>query len=636
MVYSDRLGRPDEAARGSRRSPRRPASTPRCWVRSCASTEARALPRARERRSAGRPKWPRPRGQEGTPHRGGEVMEEQLSDRDGALRPTGRSLPSTPTTRRRLRMLGSLLGAAERWDELAEVMEREVAAVDRTPGLVAEAAELRYRLGRIRQQRLKDRRWVHCPVTGRSSRSVPHHPVRPSALEDMATGGTGPSAVEAALVLEPVYGGPGRARQARRHAGGAGRFREGPRGRAASCDGWPRVQLGALRHPEAAFLSAARAVPGDPDRPSRIAVAARSRHGGGARGGALRAHAEVADRPRDPAARLELRRHIARLATRSGDVTRAAGPGIASSSSRPTTRGARRGSSTPRSAPPDATCWPCSRRPWRLEEEPAARASLLRELARCWTSAGDQAGAIGALKAPARARAGRPEALATSIACASDRAMGGPRRGAGQGIERRRGGRRPGRDRRPARPPGRAEGHAAARPRGCARALRAGARPAPIIRRPSRGWRPCCRRIPRTSGRAERSSGPTPPPAICPAGGGAGAAGGRAARPARAQGALPRAGRTFARSGSPTPRRPSWRSARPTARTRPTRALRARLDAPGGRERPRGGARGHPGGRAGAACHRPPPPRWRSGWARSTRTAPRSGRPPPFLRRARG
>ena len=85
-----------------------------------------------------------------------KIMSEQLADRDGAVASYRKILAVDPEDPQALRLLGKLLGSAERWDELAEVLGREVAVADQQPNLVAEAAELRYRLGRIRHQRLAD------------------------------------------------------------------------------------------------------------------------------------------------------------------------------------------------------------------------------------------------------------------------------------------------------------------------------------------------------------------------------------------------------------------------------------------------------------------------------------------------
>ena len=166
VISADRLGRPDAAARWFEEVA---ASAPSAEV---LGALARVLPEARRA----------PRSWRGRSERLADVapaaaarkelllevakiMAEQLSDRDGAMAAYRKILAVDPEDPNALRLLGKLLGAAERWDELAEVLSREVAVAERQPNLVAEAAELRFRLGRIRHQRLSD--------AGRRARLLP-------------------------------------------------------------------------------------------------------------------------------------------------------------------------------------------------------------------------------------------------------------------------------------------------------------------------------------------------------------------------------------------------------------------------------------------------------------------------------
>ena len=84
------------------------------------------------------------------------VLQEQLSEREGAMEAYREVLSVDPEDPNALRLLGDALGAAERWEDLVDVLGREADVVEGRPNLVAEAAELRFRLGRIRQQRLAD------------------------------------------------------------------------------------------------------------------------------------------------------------------------------------------------------------------------------------------------------------------------------------------------------------------------------------------------------------------------------------------------------------------------------------------------------------------------------------------------
>ena len=53
-------------------------------------------------------------------------MAEQLSDREGAVDAYRKILAVDPEDPQALRLLGKLLGAAERWEELVDVLGREL------------------------------------------------------------------------------------------------------------------------------------------------------------------------------------------------------------------------------------------------------------------------------------------------------------------------------------------------------------------------------------------------------------------------------------------------------------------------------------------------------------------------------
>ncbi|HTT71480.1 MAG TPA: hypothetical protein VMG32_09680, partial [Anaeromyxobacteraceae bacterium] len=249
------------------------------------------------------------------------VMEEQLSDREGALEAYRQILAIDPADPNALRMLGRLLGVAERWEDLVGVLGQEIALAERQ-GLVAEAAELRCRLGRIRQQRLGD-------VDGalKSYREVlervPKHPGALAALEETARSG-GKGSDEAAALLEPIYGREGEHGKLVEMLEVRTLAQPDPAARAALLRRMAEVQAQALRSPEAAFLTAARAVREDPDQADSIAAAARIAKDAGLEEELAALIGEVADRPRSPRARLELRRHLAQLSARAGEPARSA------------------------------------------------------------------------------------------------------------------------------------------------------------------------------------------------------------------------------------------------------------------------------------------------------------------------
>ena len=250
------------------------------------------------------------------------VMEEQLSDREGAMDAFRQILSVDPDDPNALRLLGRLLGAAERWDELVIVLGREVAVAERNPNLVAEAAELRFRLGRIRQQRLADVAGALLCYRGVLER-VPRHPAALSALQEMAKSG-GSGASDAAAMLEPIYERGGEHGKLVETLEARAAAQVDPSARAALLRRVAEVQAVALRTPELAFLTAARALREDPDQAESIAMAASVAEAAGLEEELASLLAEVADRPRAPQARLELRRRVAHLTARSGEARRAA------------------------------------------------------------------------------------------------------------------------------------------------------------------------------------------------------------------------------------------------------------------------------------------------------------------------
>ncbi len=245
------------------------------------------------------------------------IMEEHLTDREGAMDAYRQILSVDPEDPNALRLLGKLLGGAERWDELVEVLGREVEVLEGRPNLAAEAAELRFRLGRIRQQRLGDVSGALASYRGVLER-VPRHPAALSALEELALGGSA-GADEAAALLEPVYEQEGEHAKRVKTLEARAASAPVPATRAALLRRAAEIQAGPLRSPEVAFLTAAAALREDPDAAEGIALAARLAEGAHLHDELASLLAEIADRARDPRARLELRRRVAHLAARGGD-----------------------------------------------------------------------------------------------------------------------------------------------------------------------------------------------------------------------------------------------------------------------------------------------------------------------------
>ena len=199
-----------------------------------------------------------------------KIMAEQLADRDGAIAAYKKILAVDPEDPNALRLLGKLLGAAERWDDLADVLSREVTVADRHPNFVAEAAELRFRLGRIRHQRLADAEGALACYREVLSK-VPRHPAALAALEDLARG-TGGAAIQAALVLEPIYSAEGEHQKVIDALESRASNETEPATRAALLRRVAETYGGALRNPEMAFLAAGRALAADPDAKETLSL----------------------------------------------------------------------------------------------------------------------------------------------------------------------------------------------------------------------------------------------------------------------------------------------------------------------------------------------------------------------------
>ncbi len=249
-----------------------------------------------------------------------KIMAEQLADREGAVAAYKKILAVDPEDPNALRLLGGLLGGAEKWDELVAVLSREVSVADRQPNLVPEAAELRFRLGRIRHQRLADAEGALACYREVLSK-VPRHPAALAALEELARG-TGAAAVQAALVLEPIYSAEGEHQKVIDALEARTANETDPAARATLLRRIAEIYGGPLRNAEMAFLAAGRALAADPDATATLSLVGTYAAAAGLADEHAALLAENADRAREPAARAEYQRRIARLV--KSDAPRAA------------------------------------------------------------------------------------------------------------------------------------------------------------------------------------------------------------------------------------------------------------------------------------------------------------------------
>jgi len=306
-----------------------------------------------------------------------KIMDEQLADREGAIAAFRKILAVDPEDPNALRLLGRLLGTAERWEELTGVLEREAAAAEARPETAAEAAELRFRLGRIHQTRLSDAAGALAAYRA-ALQKAPRHPATLAALEDLARG-AGPVALQAAQVLEPVYAAAGDHAKVAEVLEARIQNEPEPAARAALLRQLAARQATGLRNLEAAFLAAGRALATDPESPESFSMAVQL-GGQGGQGAALAALlGENLGRVHAAPARAGYLRVLARLAP---DPARAAEAWQALIEVEPEDREATVGLLAALRAGGDPELMEKAlRRALALEERADARARLLAELA---------------------------------------------------------------------------------------------------------------------------------------------------------------------------------------------------------------------------------------------------------------
>ncbi|MFO0652556.1 MAG: hypothetical protein U0326_40445 [Polyangiales bacterium] len=127
------------------------------------------------------------------------IHETHLGDADGAIARYRLALDVDAQNAAALRALDRLFEALERWQELAEVLRREVTLSEVSPD---EALEVRFRLAQVLEHKLNDvdgALAVHREILDVQA----DHPGTVGALEDMFNRGV--RRQEAAALLEPIY-----------------------------------------------------------------------------------------------------------------------------------------------------------------------------------------------------------------------------------------------------------------------------------------------------------------------------------------------------------------------------------------------------------------------------------------------
>ena len=424
-------------------------------------------------------------------------MAEQLSDREGAIAAYRKILAVDPEDPNALRLLGRLLGAAERWDDLADVLSRA-----RWPSRIGSRTSSPRRrscaTGSAGSVTSGSRtRTARSPATARCSRRCRGtRPRSPRSRTSRAR--AGPPRCEAATLLEPIYSAEGEYQKVDRGRSRPARERDRA-GRARGAPAAHRRACTAARSGTPRWRSSRRAgrSPRIPTRPSRsISAAATPRRPGSATSSRRCSPSTPTARTR-PAARAEYQRRIARLAhgragARRGRVA------ARCSTSPPTNREAIAGlvAALREVGEPEALAQ-AVRRALAVEDVAEARAALLAELAAIQDERlGDPAGAI---QTPPRAARARARTTATRSRGSTGSASGPSAGWTSPTCSRARSRRRRRRGTTPLSPRSGSASRSSRR-RACStararsRSTRRCSPPARITRRRSRGSRRCSRR----------------------------------------------------------------------------------------------------------------------------------------------
>jgi tetratricopeptide (TPR) repeat protein len=338
-----------------------------------------------------------------------KIMDEQLANRDGAIEAYRKILSIDPEDPGALRLLGRLLNVAERWEELAAVMEREAVAAARRPETTAEAAELRFRLGRIRQARLNDAAGALAAYRQVLERA-PRHPGTLAALQELART-SGPAAMDASFLLEPIYVAENEHARLIEVLESRVQNEPSPSARSTLLRRISTLYGTQVRNGELAFTAAGRALTADPDSVEALQLAVTFGQQIGLPEQVQLLLTENADRAHEPAARVEYQRQLARL---ESDPARAAEAWQRLLELAPEDREASAGLlDTLRGSPDAEALEKALRRALALEEQPGQRQVLLADLAMLQEERlGDPAGAAATLKRLLELAPGSREAMA--------------------------------------------------------------------------------------------------------------------------------------------------------------------------------------------------------------------------------
>ncbi|MBX5481947.1 MAG: tetratricopeptide repeat protein [Myxococcaceae bacterium] len=246
----------------------------------------------------------------------GNLAEEQLHDKAIAAKCYQAILDRKPSDLNAFKLLGRVLQETERYPELAQLIEKEIALAE-SRGAVEEALELTVRLGRLKHSRLGDPR-SGLELFQKVLSRKPQHAGAIGALEELAKSDSALRG-EAASALEPVFAGGGDHLKLVQMLESRVSSETVPKARAELLRRMADIYAQHLDSPEQAFITATRALRELPDDPESLALCIHWAKPADAEDALVETLEEVAPRATTPTARAALYRALAQAKVREGD-----------------------------------------------------------------------------------------------------------------------------------------------------------------------------------------------------------------------------------------------------------------------------------------------------------------------------
>jgi len=251
----------------------------------------------------------------------GKLAEETLADKDLAIEAYQEILKRKPDDANAIKFLDAVLASAERYPELASLIEQEIRIAEGV-GALEEACELTVRLGRLKLSRLQDPRGALELFQG-VLRRRPNHPAAVGALEEMARPDN-PLRAEAAMVLEPLFTSTGDHLKLVQMLDSRIAAETSPQQRCKLLCKVVEIYSESLHNPQMAFVAATRALREMPADPEPLALCLKLVGPAEASEDLSSLLREVADKASDDAARLAIYSALARVQDANQETEKAA------------------------------------------------------------------------------------------------------------------------------------------------------------------------------------------------------------------------------------------------------------------------------------------------------------------------